>query len=458
VIFSTLLQAHSKTMFIPRLITADEVFELAETNYQFHTNKTSIRSVIAFKPFYQSSHAGSSLARFFLPCNKRYSAVREDGMGDINPLWFNLISSDDTLYSSTLSLRPERTSMGMVLTWYADLYPCVPHLWFGLNTAVVHTRHNLHVREFNRTSPGVLSGFENMCDALNNSDWTAGKLSCRSQSCTGLDDIQLKLGYDCVDACDMHMSPYLVGTIPTGKRPRARYLFEPLVGSTHGSLGLGLNVDVVLYSALSCMVDAKYSYGFAGHECRSFDLHNGDWSRYLLVVTQSEPFYTYPGINSFTKTVRVRPGSTFQLWSALHYECASCQLEVGYNFWLRGKEKIRITSCTVSLPYDTAPIGIFDMQTCTAPVTTAHTAMIQQSIIGTNPVVGDGAFVATSIGDFDMNSASNSQAVSNTLYASCGYQFSCVPLFLAIHGSYEFANSRGAISQYAVWGCLTILF
>ena len=456
---SSLGYATSKTMFIPRLITTDQVFELGLTNYQFHRNKNESTTKISVKPFYQNSHAAHSLAKFFLPNKKTSVTLREDGTGDINPLWLNLISPAHTSYASTLSLKPKRTSTGAVLTWYSDLSSYVNHLWLGINTAIVHTKHNLHLQESNSANPGTLAGFTNACDAFNNSDWSAGRLSCCSQTLTRLDDIQIKIGYDCIDTNDVQISPYAVGTIPTGKRPKARYLFEPLVGSKHGSLGFGLNADFTLCSNLSFMADAKYAYAFASSERRSFDLNNGDWSRYLLVVTQAEPFTTFPGINSFTKKVRVTPGNTFQLWSALHYQDTSWHYELGYNFWLRGKEKIRIKSCSIHAECSQTPIGIFDMiRACNASATTAHTAQISQSIVGTNLVVSDTQFTPTRIEDLNICSAANSRVLSNTLYGSCGYQCASAPVLLALHGSYEFTNSYGAINQYALWGTFEIQF
>lgn len=274
-----------------------------------------------------------------------------------------------------------------------------------------------------------------------------------------MDDIQLKLGYDVVDQDDMYVAPYVVATIPTGVRPRSKYLFEPLVGSKHGSLGLGLNADFSFCNNLNFMMDAKYNYVFTSCERRSFDLKNGDWSRYLLVVTQAEPLFTYPGINSFTKKVYVTPGSTFQLWGALHYQCNAWQAELGYNLWVRGREKVRIKSCSVTLPCTTTAIGILDMiRICNPPATTASTAKISQSIVGSNLVVSDDEFTPTTINDFSICSATNVTAVSNTLYGSLGYQSECYPLFLALNGSYELTKSCGAINQYAVWGSIEAQF
>ena len=456
-LLSLALHAHDKTMFIPRLISTDQIFELGLTNYQFHAQ--NIKNIVAIKPFYQNSNASGSLARFFLPNNKKCVTLRENGTGDINSLWLDLISSASTSYSSSLSLKPQRRSAGLIATWYVDCSPYINNLWFGINTAFVHTRHNLHVKECNPVTPGVLDGFTDACDALNNCQWSAGKLSCESQEHTCIDDIQIKMGYDALHIDCAHIAPYVVGVIPTGNRPNADYLFEPLVGSKHGSLGLGLNMDFSARDSLHWMFDAKYNYVFSSTEHRSFDLQNGDWSRYLLVVTQAEPLNTFPGINSFTKSVRVTPGNTFQLWSALHYQRCTWHFELGYNFWLRGKEKVAIKSCAITLPCTQTPIGILDMiRICNPPATTAHSANISQSIVGSNLVVSDAQFTPTTIHDLNLCSATNERMLSNTLYGSFGYELYDSQLLLGLNASYEFTRSFGAISQYAIWGTVEIQF
>jgi len=448
------INGESKTTFIPRLISTDTVFELALTNYSSDENKEHWRKNVAIKPFYQQSFAKKSLARFFLPHNKECSLVREDGFGDINPLWFNVIAASDAFYSSTLTIRPERIRAGAVFTWFSWF---TDHLWFGVNSALICARHDLHLKESQRTSLGTLPGFPTMIKALNNPAWCAGKLPCKADSRVGLDDIQMKLGYDFLDDKDMHCSLYGVGTIPTGNQPKARYLFEPLVGSVHGSVGAGLNADVALNNSITFMTDVKYNYVFAHDERRTFDLCNGDWSRYLLVVFPDELLNTFPGINYFTKLVSIVPGNTFQAWMALHYETASWKMELGYNFWLRGREQLALKCSSLKLDNGSS-LGIFDMNVCRTPITTAHTATISQSVSGSNLVVGDAEFTPTMVKDINLSSAKNRRAVSNTLYISTGYQFPENPLFVALNIAYEYASTIHALSNLSVWGILGVQF
>jgi hypothetical protein len=153
-----------------------------------------------------------------------------------------------------------------------------------------------------------------------------------------------------------------------------------------------------------------------------------------------------------TKDVTVTPGSTFQLWTALHYNCDALHVELGYNFWMRSAEKIRLKHCSVHLPCSDTAVGILDMgRICTPPATTASTAKICQSIVGPCPVVSDQIFTPIVAADFNKNSAENPAMLSHTLYASVAYTLPCASASVALNGSYEFTHSVGAVKQYALW-------
>ena len=97
----------SKTFFRPRQVSLDSTFQLALTNYDiYHHNNDCEDSWVNFyaKPFYQRSHDSCDLARYFLPNNNRCIEVRENGTGDVNSLFFNLISPIGTSFDSTVCL------------------------------------------------------------------------------------------------------------------------------------------------------------------------------------------------------------------------------------------------------------------------------------------------------------------------------------------------------------------
>ena len=109
---------------------------------------------------------------------------------------------------------------------------------------------------------------------------------------SGVDDICIKLGYDFIRDENEHAGIYGLVFAPTGKGTKAKYLFEPLVGSRHVGAGLGFNADALIYEcdaySVDLLVDARYAYFFKHKEWRSIDLFNGDWSRYLLSCTNQQ--------------------------------------------------------------------------------------------------------------------------------------------------------------------------
>lgn len=456
------LAGHSHTFFTPRQVTTDPTMELALTDYNIYHPTNDSRYQFYIKPFFQQSTKKSKLAQYFLPNNVCAAAVREFGNGDINPLWFNVIAPAGTYYSSTLTLRPEYRTFGGVFTFYMDL-GC--DAWLLANTAAMGAESKSGICEYNFTSTGdagTISGFANMIQALNNPAWCFGKITCQTLKKGGLDDIQIKIGRNYFNCDGGHIAPYFVFTIPTGTKPKVHYLFEPLVGSKHASIGLGLNGEYIHNICdghdVSLLGDLKWRYAFKATERRSFDLcGNGDWSRYLLVVQQSQPLFTSPGINYFTQDVVVKPKNTIDLWLAAHYAYCNWDLEVGYTFWWRQKQGINFGCANCKLGSYT---GIFDMAAvCSQVITTASTATIAESIAN-GSVVNDGIFVPISQNNFNLNSAAHPKAISNKLYLAGDWKNDTLcgcPVLLGLGASYEFGNNS-ALSQWGIWGNLGIDF
>ncbi len=446
---------HSRTFFVPRLLSTDSMYELALTNYHRYHSIPDMHAYFSFTPLFIHSAHGEKLARYFLPHNKHCMTLRENGGGDIDPLWFNLIAKKGELYQSKVCLRPERTVTGGVLTWYFNMSY---RWWLGVNTAIVRVKHNLHVKENDRNTRGILPGFENACDAFNNPRWEAGRLPCHEQKRTGVDDVQFKLGYDFYKTPCQHATAYLVGTAPTGSRRTGRALFEPLVGSRHGSVGFGFNGDQSLYACdnkeFNIMADFKYLYVFPGTEIRPFDLtKNGDWSRYLLVVDTCERVNSKPGINFFTVPARVKPQSRIDFWLAAHYRRCNFNFELGYDLWWRQAERIE------NIAFENERLGIQSLNLCALPVTSSSSAKINQGVTGSRATKDDEKFTKIDRNALNRHSAEQPNVLANRIYGAVGYTFDqeCYSLLLGFGSSYEF-GSRNLLNQWSVWGKCGLAF
>jgi len=446
---------------VPRQITFDSTYDLAQSNYDFYHRNAKDEMYVNFyaTPFYQQSTRAAQLAPYFLPYNKCAISLREDGLGDVDPLWLNLISPTGSSYNSILTLRPERQVFGSVLQFYLNLPFCEHQFWMSVTSAALCAQHAIRVRESAQfvsqiATQGIIANFANACQALNSPCWCAGKFGPCKLRRAGLDDIQIKLGYDYFFCDQYHVGVYLVGGIPTGYRQTSVNIFEPIVGSKNGSIGAGVNSD---YTFLSCddhcvswMFDLKYQYVFRANERRSFDLlRNGDWSRYLQVVSAASPAFPLPAINLLTTDVFVTPGSTINFWTALNYNYCSCNVEIGYNLWWRQQEKI-----CLHCPFPNT-FAIYDLVGgCHGIPISASTANISESIVGPNIVPSDTIFTPVTAQNINVDSAAAPAALSNKIYLALArdIEIQSIITFVGIGASYEIGNSYTALSNWALWG------
>ena len=475
------------TTFVPRVMAQNLVLEDGLFfYYQWHLPCCDSEcppwvSLEVAAPYYFRSTNSHRLARYFLPGCQDCATVGQNNTSDISSLWLGIIAPAATPFQSTICIEPKRSVIGGAFKLFFDFGAydsCYCNWWASIFVPVQQVRHDLNITEtISPTSgtPIVPPSFPNVISALNNPAWMYGKLSpCRLKK-TGVDDICLRLGYNFIRDEEDLLGIYGVVFAPTGRGTKAEYLFEPLVGSKHVGVGLGLNADYTFYecgsTSADIMVDARYARFFKAHEIRSIDLFNGDWSRYLLVALPTDPTTPLPGINFFTQRVEVNPRNMFEVWAAASFNYCNFHFEVGYDFWYRSKEKI-------SLADEDLGVGIYDI--AYNPLTTCQIsescAKICQSVptlpgaptsdlvfvtvknsnaINKGTVLADGSSCASIPCSYlNLNSAGNPRALSSTVYGAISYDC-CLcceyPVMIGIGGQYEFAHRKSALSQYGVW-------
>ncbi len=429
----TIVIASAPTIFVPRQLSYNPIFEnaLMCSSKIYEQNQSedlyiAEKSIVSAKPIY-TSNVGSKFSQYFTIDNKPVLNVQENGTGDVDSLWFQVISNPGSFYSSNLSFSPKRTTFGTMLYGLLNL---TDYISASANTALISTRNNININESNIAHPGQVSSLQSVMQAFANPDMQYGAIN-GEQTKSGVDDIQLKFMYhsfstnkDDNDSWNEHTKlfweMYALAGIPTAQGSTAQYLFEPIVGSTHAQIGLGGNLHYA-YSNLKFQAEAKWRYAFAGNEIRSFDLTtNGQWSRYMLVVNSLNTLGMSPAINNLTFPCQVTPGNSFDLYFAAYYDFReSWHAEVGYDLWVRQAEKIAVS------PIFPAPsIGIADITNAFPPnnPTSASSANISQSTIGPNLALSDSPnFIALSASDFNLASACTPKSISNSIYGTIAY-------------------------------------
>jgi hypothetical protein len=199
--------------------------------------------------------------------------------------------------------------------------------------------------------------------------------NCNNRSCNNglvrLSDIEAAFGYNFVESCDYHFGLEIRGSAPTGNKPCNVCLFEPIVGNgKFWTLGAGLTAHATLWRdcecpdrSLSFYIDANVTHLFKNCQSRSFDLIGKPNSRYMLVETLGAPSTTVPLfagalgastavgsqyvpnslqplINVSTFNANVSYAAQGDIAMKLSYATTNWELDLGYEFWGRSKEKV----------------------------------------------------------------------------------------------------------------------
>ncbi len=442
---------YAHTIFVPRQMAYNPIYENALVfNEYAHMDEQFLFSV---KPIYTQT-VGSSIKKYFNINHACSMNVQENGSGNIDPLWFQVISAPGTFYSSTLSFHPIQKTYGALL-YLAWMLPA--DFAITINTAAIQRKNNIHICEQGIISGdiGQAPGFATVTQAFANADLNYGRI-CGTVSKGGVDDLQIKLlknFWSCGES--FFADIYALVGVPTGRGSQARYLFEPLVGSRHTQVGLGCNAEKSFgfcgCDYFSFYGEFKWRYGCRARELRSFDLTpNGQWSRYLLFTTPTAVATPFPAINVLTFKTDVTPRNAVDLLLAVHVEHRNAIFEVGYNFWYRQAEKV--DPC-ISLP----AVGIADLvgiaqlaNAMPVTVTSSSAATISEGVYPNEfQMPRDPTYTLETAKNINVCSGAQAASCTNGVFGSIGYHGDCFDF--GVNVSYEGAANKNSASIVSVW-------
>jgi len=342
---------------------------------------------------------------------------------------------------------------------------------------------------------------------------------------TAVADVRLFVGCDFIREEDYKIGVSALLSVPTGTRPRAEYLFEPVIGNNHHwELGLGAHGLWEFWhndtrdQRLSLFGKVEFSHLFESSQRRSFDLKkNGCGSRYmllsvlgdtrddLLLIQNASPAKQYlchlvPAINKTTLDCKVSIALQAQALVGISYRYKAWLCEVGYNLWVRTKEKIKcrekLAGNTFALKGDAQLYGFFIGASKEIPVplngtqqcATIHSGQSDGNADFTNsnldnPADADQSFdagilfnltiddAADLVGvdqdqvkgsnppiflsdcDIDECSAVCPRATSSTFFVRGDYTFEDDKWdpYVGVGVKIEWGHSRHALSQWGVW-------
>lgn len=428
---------YTGSFFVPRQLAYNPVLENALTFNQINDH-TACKYCFSLKPIYTKTTGQTFDANF---------NVEENGSGDIDSLWFEVISSDSTYYSSKLTFKPASQKYGSML--YGELQ-LPKDFYLSLNTAIIGATNNLHAQETNINNLGT-TNYQTILESLASSKRTYGKVNGKTTK-AGLDDIQIKIGKNFYGNNQTNLDLYGLIGLPTNHGSKAIELFEPLVGSKHLQLGLGLNYYNCFYQSdtnkISFSSELKWRYGFSANETRLFDLsQNGLFSRYMLLVDSASKYNPFFASNYLALNVQVTPRNAFDLYLALNVKHLNWQFEAGYDLWFRNSEKIKLSKKTALANN----LGIADLLgIINLDPQSASTSNISQGVIsGINQMVSDPVFVEVTSTDLNLTAGAAPQAFSNTIYGSIGYNYAST--LIGLNGSYEVGHNQSYPDIFSIW-------
>jgi len=444
VLSSSYLSAITSTMTHRVVSTEPLLYSMIDYSKQ----QLSIEAAPFYLSMYDTQHTNKNL----ILNGKSTLTLDQQGGGDINPTWLNLISNNDLAnYNSEITLTPQLSQGGVLL----HLYKEYKKYYFDIRTAILECSTQIKIEETGGQN-GAIDGISNALQAFTQPNWNYGKIGDSNQV-AGLDDIQFKIGgkYQInSDSFDIYMTGFGLLQAPTGTGTKSEWLFEPQIGTNHWGIGAGFEVMMDSSFDLKFLIGGDYRYFMPAWEVRSFDLlNNGQWSRYLaLQDTYGLPTAPItpgnPGINYFTQNAKIEGRNQINLYTRLEKQFRHCAFELSYNFFYNQQETINEIN-NIDTGYGicalTGPAG------GGCGVTTGSTGMINQDVTNL-----DAPPVVLTTGMFDKASAQAQSFTSNSLMVRI--QRNQNTYNYGIGANIEVAQSAGALSSWSVWAKFEYLF
>ncbi len=458
------------------------------------------------------STKGDALAKFFMPFCSNTIKVSEQQLPETQVLanYLNIYTQNGN-FESTVEFKPMHSYVGLGFNYQQRIYERCGHgLWFSISGPVLRVHNRIEIIEtvqnngggaLNRPAvtpvvpscPGTcpnpcndtdcsidptqaLQPVANVVEAFRQPGWCFGRIdNACAKDCstkTKFGDLTVRVGYETVNRDDVHLDSFIGFIAPTGNTPTGVNVFEPMVGHNHHwgfVLGSTFGLEIWCNECGDMTVSGEFDFSisdfFTRKERRSFDLKYKPWSRYMqFYVNQaqaqlaadaaiSDPTFALtlhtPGIDILTQDVNVKPGYYRMFNAAFILDSACYEFEVGYNFFARQAECLKL-ACPFPTGAALKAIGVG--AGATSPFQIINNDFSDNC---TGTPVADYTDNLITAADIDLDSAAHPATLTHTVYGSLAFQWdsACnVPMYFAIGGSYEFSPDNVGLNRWMAWG------
>ncbi|HLC07457.1 MAG TPA: hypothetical protein VJJ26_04695 [Candidatus Babeliales bacterium] len=394
-------EQHVATSFNTRSISRNAARDLAGwINYINKDNSPDVvYGAISVTPEYNHTFNGHNITRTLFGDNLigdgcaqhlkiSGSQVTNRGPQDLLADYFYLPSD----FESTVRFKPVIDNVIIDFGFYLGLDAWAKGLYFWLHAPFAHTRWDININE-DVIDPGVnnsmegyftpdgllrrqlldsFTSFVNGNTIRNVENITFQELKFAQMSSerlvrTRMAEIRTAVGWNFFAEKNYHVGFNGQIAWPTGLRPDALFLFEPLVGNGHfWELGFGLSGHYNFWcsedelSHCAFYVDVNVTHLFRTRQARSFDLtKNGTLSRYMLAMEMTSPAVNLRGANGqipsaqfnndflpvaniTTLDVEVSIAAQADIVLMLNATRRNWSFDFGYNYWGRSPDNITL--------------------------------------------------------------------------------------------------------------------
>ncbi len=483
-----------KTFLAPRAVGTNLPMELTtwhEYPYQKLEKRKGhkVRSHFELTPFYQASDNKEDLGKYFgignckncfvVGTENEFVAKTADIAGV--QLIHNLNLDQDHSVKGTVSFNPKQEIWGARFDYFQDIDHPLKGLFFKASMPIVYVENSMNMCISNQTNVEVggktfslndfFAGNVEVTEAMDKENLQSplcyAKIGCSGkESKFGLADINLALGYKIHQSDSAHAFLSAQVIIPTGPRPNGEYLWGPVIGNgKHFGLGARLDTAVQLWSnknaAVRVLFDVDYRYLFESSENRTLGLKGCDnpfkFAHYYLVgkIGKSEQSL-FPAANVLTQSIKVKPGSQFDILADLSFKSSGFVIDLGYNFFYKDEE-----SCWSKCFCSSGCCGTACETTCGERCCSTGCgwedgvyALVANSYNTEGELADDDILMTLNSADLDVSTVQTPSQVTHKIFAGIGYDFDIAkryPALFGIGGSYEFVSDNSALEGYSLW-------
>jgi hypothetical protein len=359
-----------------------------------------------------------------------------------------------------LLLTPEQKIGGAKFSYYQHLEGIEEGLYFAVHVPVLFVRNNIKPT-FSRE---VIDPIVNM----SLEDFFAGEASSKTpgnlmnpltkskivqggHSKGGVADVQIVLGYNFLYDTAHHLGVDFSLFIPTGSSTTGDFAFEPVLGSRHYWLGLGLNADIVMWHkknhALHGYFDCSYHFILKNDEQRSIGVKGIPFGHYYQAGKYEGrdgvadiPFF--PATNVLTQAVNVHTTGVFEGIIGLSYRHRHFKFDIGYDLYFKESERVSLKDEWVDDVYFIPQSDVLS----NAAITPSSDPLIELKLNKEN---------------LDIDAATSRAQFTNKIFFAFTYtsRESDYPLTFGLGASYEYAdNKRTALDGYSIFAKAGVSF